>query len=108
MRCSWRAPVVLAVAGSLLLAGCYHYEVVSPDASPATVYEHRTVSAYFWGLLQDPPVVASDCKSKALYDVRVSTNIGYILLSVLTLGIWVPMDVDYRCAKMKRPDGILR
>lgn len=87
-----------------LQAGCYHYRVVVPGPDPATDYERRTVHALFWGLLQeDTP--ATDCLSNALDEVRVTTNLGYLAVSVASLGIWVPMQVSWRCAKEDAPVG---
>ena len=82
----------------LLLQGCYHYRVVAPRPDPATDYERRTVHALFWGLVQQD-VPAADCVSDAMDEVRVTTNFGYLVASVITLGIWVPLDVEWRCAK---------
>jgi hypothetical protein len=96
--------------GLLILAlgmqGCYHYPVTAPDPDPATDYERRTVHAYVWGLVQED-VRATDCVSNALDEVRVTTNLGYLAASVATLGIWVPLQLEWRCAKKPPPDGKL-
>lgn len=86
--------------------GCYHYRVVAPVPNPATDYEHETVHSLFWGLLQED-TAASDCISGAIDEVRVSTNFAYLAVSILTMGIWVPLDVEWRCAKEPVPDGEL-
>lgn len=100
-----RLPVLLLVLILLpVQAGCYHYRVIVPEPDPATEYERRTVHALFWGLLQTD-VPASDCLSNAMDEVRVTTNFGYLVASVATLGIWVPLDVQWRCAKTPSPDG---
>ena len=103
MRQAW---VALIVAAGLLpvYAGCYHYRVVVPEPEPATDYERRTVHSLFWGLLQED-VGAIDCVSNAMDEVRVTTNLGYLVVSVVTVGIWVPLDVEWRCAKIPAPDG---
>lgn len=88
-----------------LTTGCYHYRVIAPDPDPATEYEKRTVHSLFWGLLQARDISADDCLSNALDEVRVSTNLGYSAISVATLGIWMPMDVRWRCAKEALIDG---
>jgi hypothetical protein len=56
----------------------------------------------FWGLLQENPE-PDDCISGALDEVRYSTNFGYSLINVATLGIWHPIDVEWRCAKTPPP-----
>jgi hypothetical protein len=84
--------------------GCYHFRVTAPQPNPATEYEQRTVHVLFWGLLQqDTP--ASDCASNALDEVVTTTNLGYLLISVATVGIWVPMQVKWRCAKESLQEG---
>ena len=88
-------------------AGCYHYRVIAPEPDPATDYEHRRVHAYLWGLLQSDDVEATDCLSNALDEVRITTNLGYAVVSVLTLGIWVPLEVQWRCAKEPSPNGVI-
>jgi hypothetical protein len=88
-----------------LAAGCYHYRVIAPDPEPATEYEKRTVHSLFWGLMQARDISADDCLSNTLDEVRVTTNLGYSIVSVTTLGIWMPMDMRWRCAKEPLIDG---
>lgn len=92
-------PVVLLVIAT---HGCYHYRVIATE-SAATEYEKRTVYSLFWGLAQEN-IPASDCLSGGINEVRVSTNFGYALVSVATLGIVVPLDMEWRCAKEAPPD----
>lgn len=98
------ARIVLVLCFLSLQAGCYHYRVVAPKPDPATDYEHRTVHALFWGLVQQD-VPSDDCVSNAMDEVRVTTNFGYLVVSVVTLGIWVPLDVEWRCAKIPPSEG---
>ena len=46
-----------------------------------------------------------DEKSNGLDEVRISTNLGYPFVSVATLGIWVPLDVEWRCARLPVQEG---
>ena len=96
--------IVLVLCMMTTCGGCYHYRVVVPEPDPATDYEQATVHALFWGLLQRD-VAADDCISNAMDEVRVTTNLGYLAVSVATLGIWVPMQVQWRCAKEPQPNG---
>ena len=50
----------------------------------------------FWGLLQSRDVPAQ-CESNCICKVSAETNIGYILLSAITLGIVVPQRVVWEC-----------
>jgi len=98
--------VVVVLIPVVCCPGCYHYRVTAPQPDPATQYERRMVQAFLWGMLQQD-TRALDCKSNALDEVRVTTNLGYLLASVLTLGIWAPMDVEWRCAKPPVREGVL-
>lgn len=99
---AWQLAAVVALL--LLQSGCYHYHVFSLPRDPATDYERETVVAYFWGLMQ-PDTAAEDCVSGALNEVKVSTNFAYLVASVATLGVVVPLEVSWRCAKEPPVDG---
>ncbi len=89
------------------LSGCYHYRVTAPDPDPATEYESRVAHSLFWGLVQSKDISADDCLSNALDEVHMTTNLGYSVISVATLGIWMPMNVQWRCAKEPLQEGEL-
>lgn len=101
-----------AVSVLLLLVfctGCYHYYVAAPEFDPATEPQRRVIHSLAWGLANNPKaVLAQNCKSSnALDQVRISSNLGYALLTVLTLGFWSPVEVEWRCAKhQEKPDVI--
>ena len=95
-------PIVLAFL--LVAEGCYHFRVTAPSPDPATEYQSRTVHSFFWGLIQES-VPANDCASNALDEVTMTTNLGYSVISVVTLGIWMPMNVRWRCARQEAPDS---
>jgi hypothetical protein len=98
------SPIVLFASAVFVLAatGCSttHVSVAEPD--PVTEYRERneTAHTFFWGLVLDPQtVIADNCESNALDEVRVSTNFGFALVTVLSLGIWSPIEVNWRCAE---------
>ena len=101
-RRSGRRRLVLALALVLVLAtasGCSQRRVVAHTGDPAQVpHEVRTHHQYLWGLLGEPNIYVRDCPSHALYDVEVSTSFWQGLATVLTLGIWMPATVEWRCA----------
>src|SRR5262252_10570366 len=95
---------ILLTAALVVAAGCYHTRVFT-NGQPATEYTQQTVHSLFWGLVQQnvEPPTTNNCVSKAMQEVRVTTNLGYAFLTVLTLGIWSPMEIEWRCAKTPPP-----
>lgn len=88
---------------TLLLQSCYHYRISAPNNLPSTETESEVVHGFFWGLAVKPKngLKPKNCEphDMALYEVRVTSNVGYSLVTVLTLGIWSPMKVEWQCAK---------
>lgn len=90
----------------LSFAGCYGYRVDVNKTDPITEAESKTAHSLFWGLYQDPQyIVADNCHSNALNDVYITTNYGYAFVTVISLGIWAPIDVEWRCAEKPQADG---
>ena len=105
---------LLILAGALSLPGCYTYHVYQvggPDGrelgnQPATEWKHQTLHAFAWGAIrQDLPV--DNCRPSGMEEIKIDTNIGYVLVSAVTLGLWVPLEVSWRCAKPPVPTGTL-
>lgn len=83
------------------LQSCYHYRISTSKFDPSTGYQKRTAHSFFWGLVQQH-VVATNCDSlnlNNLDEVRITNNFGYSLLTVATLGIWSPVQVEWKCQK---------
>jgi hypothetical protein len=98
-------PMILVLLLSNAL-GCYHYQVEVPERLPATQWKEERLAAKFWGAIQEE-LTTTNCVSNAIDQVRVSTNYGYLLVGVLTLGIYVPIDVEWRCSKQPATSGTL-
>jgi Bor protein len=90
-----------AAIAIITLQGCYHTRLLT-NGPPATDYRSQTVHQMWWGLVQ-PNIVPDNCPSDAVQEVRVTSNLGYSLLTVLSLGIWSPVEVEWRCAKNPSP-----
>jgi len=81
------------------LTSCYHVRTVAnPETQRFANPTSTTVCVWAWGLSQ-PRIVAPECRSEAFQDVRTSTNLGYALITVVTLGFVCPLTVEYTCAK---------
>jgi len=90
------------LAISLAGPGCMTTRVVSQYDSNTIAnnpLNRRTTWTYAWGLVQ-PKDINPKCSPSFnhLNSVSVRTNFGYLLLSVATLGIVVPMQVEWTCA----------
>ena len=91
------------LAGVLAVQACAEYRISVPDSDPIQLegqeseYVDRTMNAYLWGYILDPQVVAAECQGEGINDVIVDRTWQQDLISVLTLGIWMPSDVRYRC-----------
>jgi hypothetical protein len=92
------------VCSSLLVQGCAYYRVVVPEPTPATDYETATMNAYLWGVIEDTQPT-DNCLSNALDEVRVRRTFPQALATVLTLGIWMPLEVQWKCAKPPQREG---
>ena len=113
------AALALVFACCIPITGCYTYHVYQVGGTegleqgnqPGTEWKHKTLHAFAWGALrQDLPV--DNCRLGSgqrlgIEEVKVDTNLGYLLASVVTLGIWVPLEVSWRCAKPPVPTGTL-
>ncbi len=92
-----------------LAQGCYHYRIATSRFDPSTGYQKKTAHSFFWGLVQKN-VVATNCDAlnlKSLDEVRITNNFGYSLITVATLGIWSPVQVEWKCPKPCPREGEL-
>ncbi len=92
----------------LWVSGCAHYRVQAPGAAGAgaTEPEGEVLWSLAWGIVQEQPRV-DNCEDQALAEVTQSTNLGFALISVVTLGIAMPQRVEWRCAKAQPTEGDL-
>jgi hypothetical protein len=96
---------VLVALSIVVMQGCYHSRVIL-NSQPATEYKSKCVNAFLWGLIQEN-VEPDNCPgSNGLQEVRVNWNLGYSLITIATLGIWSPTQVEWRCAKPCVPPPI--
>ncbi len=87
----------------MMLSSCYTYRLQT-HAQAGSEITTINANSYFWGLLQKPKggITTPLCDSldvNGVSVVRVRTNLGYALITIVTLGIWCPMKIDYRCSK---------
>jgi len=102
---SRRLALVLGVTLTLVfLSGCYHARLVPPQTPPATALESETVWPLWWGLSQ-PEIAADNCMGNGVSEAIVTTNFGFAVITVVTLGITSPVRVQWQCAKDQSGSG---
>lgn len=91
----------------VLCCGCWYHRIDVPSpVTKATEYESSTYWSFFWGSVQKEDPV-KNCNGQPLAEVRVSSNLGFALLTVATLGLVAPETVAWRCAKAQPAEGTI-
>ncbi len=92
-------PLCILLASLALTQGCAEYQLKMKDSDPEhNPYISEMIHAYAWGTLYSPLQITAGCNTETgINDVVVQRNYLYDLASVLTLGIWMPIEVEYRC-----------
>jgi len=91
--------VVTLLTIFLTLQSCMTTRIVSKYDSDTMVNNpanRKTAWTFAWGLVQTKDINPK-CESGAMTSVTVKTNIGFILVSAATLGIAVPLKVEWTC-----------
>lgn len=92
----------LLVAGYCLpLQSCSKYTVTTTGRDPADVqFKKKVAASYFWGIINKPQsIVDTACGKAGLSEVKFTTNVGYSVLHVVTLGIVNLVRVEWKCQK---------
>ena len=91
--------LLLAFALVASLPGCYTYRVEAPSpVSPGvTEYKGEVLWSLFWGFKQEVPRV-DNCRNLGMSEVKISTNLGFALITIFTLGIASPLKAEWKCA----------
>ena len=94
---------VLLIASGLIVSGCAEHRltVVRPD--PTGGPHLYNSAALGWGVKQKRE--AAECTTNILHEVRVKQTLGQALASVLTLGLWMPTQIEYICGNIDPPVG---
>jgi hypothetical protein len=94
----------------VVLSSCYTARVET-KAQAGTEVSHQNVNFFFWGAIQSPKrIVTPICDSlgvNGMAEVTVKNNFGYSLLTVITLGIWSPARVEWKCGKPCAKKGVI-
>ena len=99
------------IAVTMLCSSCYSYKIAT-QAQPGTETSKPVrASSFFWGLVKKPTIIRTPvCDSlevNGVAEVTVKNNLGYALITVVTLGIWSPMKLEWKCSKPCKKTGTL-
>lgn len=86
-----------------LLAGCVEHRLVVKRPNPTGTSETVSSNAFGWGAIQHRE--AAKCTTNLIDEVRVHQNFGQALATVLTLGLYTPVRIEYFCANVPSPVG---
>jgi hypothetical protein len=94
--------LIAAVASVMLFQSCYQYRMIPNNVTPANEVRDTTVYSYLWGAYEHT-IQPADCHGNGLTNVKVKTNFGFVLISAITLGIVVPLKIEWQCANDNCP-----
>jgi hypothetical protein len=101
---------VILLTATLSLSSCVTYRVQTKKLE-GTEYEQQRVSSILWGILQSPKVVTTpvcdSLGSAGMSEVYIRRNFGDFLLSAVTLGIYNPATLKWKCSKPCPKTGTL-
>lgn len=90
----------------LVMFGCHQYRAQASQVLPAMESQGQVVWSLAWGMVGEG-VPAAQCQAEGLAEVTTSTNLGFALLTVLTLGFAAPQRVEWRCGMPAPSPGLL-
>jgi hypothetical protein len=95
-------PLIILIC-ILTLAGCAEHRLVVQRPNPGTPPTTVDSAAIGWGASQKRTVV--NCESNIIDEVRVKQNVGQALVTVLTLGFYMPTTIEYVCGNVPSEVG---
>ena len=99
---------LLVLTGLLVLAtGCMNTRLIGYYSSGQIQPQEATRVTLVWGLLQTQDIAAA-CESKSICKVTHQTNLGYILVSAITIGLVVPQKIIWDCCPSNEPEELLK
>lgn len=93
-NCGRRAPIILGniLALSTMVTSCYHTSALNSKLKPKRSYETKA-SHFMWGF--SSTTIEIECKR--VQKIEESLSVGQVLLSVATIGIYLPRTYRITC-----------
>jgi len=103
--------IIVTCIGSITIDSCTTTRIVSKydcDTFANNPLNKRTTWSFAWGLVQPKDIIPNcDKRFNHLNQVTVKNNLGFALISVVTLGIVMPQRVEWCCAPYSPPTDSL-
>jgi hypothetical protein len=96
-----RATIIIGVL--LSLAGCAEHRLIVKRPNPTGAPIMAKSQSFGWGAVQQR--IAAECTTNLIDEVRVHQDFGQALVSVLSLGLYMPTRIEYTCANVPSSDG---
>jgi hypothetical protein len=93
----------LPAALSLALSGCAYHRLIVANPNPEGSLKAVDSNAFGLGAVQRRTV--ADCPTNLIDEVRFRQSFAEALATVVTLGLWAPARIEYRCAKTPTEEG---
>lgn len=106
-------PVTIAwlLFSCLFFSSCYSYRVATHAQGGTETVATMTAHSLFWGLVKKPAEIhtpiCDTLEANGMSEVVIKTNLGYSLITVVTLGIWCPIKLEWKCSKPCKKCGTL-
>ena len=92
--------ISLVACFTVATTGCSRYTVTTTENNPADVaFKQKVITSLWWGKINKPQRLVDSCGNAGLDEVKISSNIGYSLLHIFTLGIVHKVKVEWKCHK---------
>lgn len=82
-----------------------------PQNMPSTEWKSKNLNSFLWGLIrQDLPITncrLANGQRLGIEEIRVGRSLGQTLATFLTLGIWAPAKISWRCCRPPSQSGTL-
>ncbi len=86
------------LAALLLSVGCYHAKIETASAPSGQTFADNWARGWAWGLAGPTVQTSGACPNGV---ARVETQLSFLnqLVSLLTIGIYTPMQINATCAQ---------
>lgn len=94
--------LLFLVFSQTIFSSCYSYRIAT-HAQGGTEPIKVIGKSYAWGLLQNPPLISTPiCDSldaRGMSGLRMKKNFGRNLVTLITLGFYSAVEIEYQCGK---------